>query len=193
MIFRSLRLSLRAPAAVVARPLLAFDGQPRVHLHVHRTPCGKSSPGPGVLARFVKVVLAYCKCVIIARLWVQIKDLSTMYSCNDKNIHTGTTKFASRALANAHSERTTTREQYMYADEHIPPSKSAACNLPPSCNSCAQSLSKHTAHDCFTTLLEMPAVQNQIGATCTSADFGRVCCTAGRCSTSATLSGCAEL
>ena len=106
---------------------------------MHAAPCGKSSPGPGVLARVVKVVLVYCKCVIIARLWVRIRDLSTMYSCDDTNIHTGTTKFASRALANAHSERTTTREQYMYADEHIPPSKSAACSLPTSCNSCAQS------------------------------------------------------
>ena len=77
-----------------------------------------------------------------------------MYSCDDTNIHTGITKIAARALANAHRERTTTRELYMNAKEHKPPSKRAASNLLTSCNSCAQSLFKQTAHDCFTTLTE---------------------------------------
>ena len=103
-------------------------------------PCGPVRRGPGVLARFVKVVLASrCEYVIIARLWVLIRDLSIMYSCDDTNINTGITKIAHQALANAQCERTTTRELNMNANEHKPPSKSAAINLPTSCNSCAQS------------------------------------------------------
>jgi len=73
------------------------------------------------------------------KLGIPRPDLSPRHSRDDTDTHDSTTKFASRALANACSERTVPCEQPVHADEHSAPTNPDSAAMPMTWHSSAQS------------------------------------------------------